>query len=452
MDKSKISVSNYVRKYSQNKEESDRIRAKIKNAVAEHIQTPNDYFIVNIHNMDANLGTYNLGEYGKDMYIMNLYSDKNATGEISYTKYGITLPPVGDGMLITDSDGIPIAEYREGDNKSAMQVNILIDAFKDVLEGLYIFEYILRELNERIIKPIINMNSWTKSNKRDLLLKRLESKLGDDVKANIAKLERDIKDYTDNIENYKMHLTRQHRNLIKSMSDLEKEKTRNENPLDNVIKDLNLIIQNDNIKDVIIKDDGNIEILTEELNIYADNDETYYGGEYRININMLAGIVKFFAGNDNGAKGFWTNHDPHPHVNGSSGTPCLGNLDSTVAELCAQNQIYALALICIDFLESTNTGDAAGSYVKYRDTINEYGERVEAHQENKECPNCGECYDEDEEFYEVYSEIVLFDDYDDNEYGDVSYVCEYCRDNAIWVEEVDAYTWRVTDNREESEY
>ena len=71
------------------------------------------------------------------------------------------------------------------------------------------------------------------------------------------------------------------------------------------------------------------------------NNERYLMGCYKIAINLNNAIVIFFNTNEHFCrKSYWTNYDPHPHVNGNSGEACLGNISATIADLVGQKEFF----------------------------------------------------------------------------------------------------------------
>src|SRR5690606_9940189 len=124
-------------------------------------------------------------------------------------------------------------------------------------------------------------------------------------------------------------------------------------------------------------------------------------GSMKIVMNMSNTDVRFY-NLDNPRHGYWTNEDPHPHVSGGNNTACLGNVASTIAELCSRNEVYALALMCIDFLENANTTDPAGAKVVNWDEVDEEGNIIrsgeEDDEENEFCDCCQSHHREEDMF------------------------------------------------------
>lgn len=267
--------------------------------------------------------------------------------------------PKESNIIITSESGQPLAEW----NDDLYELNILFDIFKessDFTSQLEIFRYIMTEFNRKVWFQKIIESSWVHSGNRVVLqdkfissIKKQRDEILKEEKNKVTRLELDINDYKKAIKS-RADLLNQKRRFIAN------EENNTDKLVESLIKDLDLIIGNEKIKDVHYKDDK-FTIFTNHLNIHASNGKTYSGGEYTITINLLNSDVKFDS--NNRRPSYWTQHDPHPHVSGKNGVACFGNISSTVAELCSQTQLYALVMILIDYLESANMSDAAGQNV-----------------------------------------------------------------------------------------
>lgn len=439
-----ILINKYVVPYGGIVEKENERIEDIKKTIADTIDLQNNDFCVEVYNMNSELGEYNLGTPNKKLFILNSYSHETKQGgEVTYTKYGITLPYVGDGLLIIDDEGVAVAEYRENIGSetkwNTCQLNILIDAFKD--ENYYIFKYIMEQFNEKVAVQLKYANSWSKSKNKEALLSNIENTFKVQAENTLRQIKNSIEESRGEIDRYKRNIINRSKALQEQIRKYEYEKNNMSTPTEKLTKDLDLIVKEERVKDVVIED-GLFKVHTNELNIYADNDYVYEGGKYIIKININNGDIRFFG--DKPVQGFWTAKDTHPHVDGSTGRACLGNLDSTVAELCSQNQLYPLTLACLDFLESTNTNDPAGKYVVNRNRIDENGEVVK--KEFKQCEECGEEYDIDVDFITVYNQINIDED-GDIEYEGEHEVCENCLDGYIYVDDADEYAYEINDDR-----
>jgi hypothetical protein len=130
-----------------------------------------------------------------------------------------------------------------------------------------------------------------------------------------------------------------------------------------------------------------IEALTGEKEVIVPIDPVI------ISINLFYNIVKVqLAEGSAGGRGYWTSYDPHPHVDGTSGTPCLGEAGHMVTVGFEKKDYYLIFLTMIEFLQSINPGDAAGrKYTGWNHYV--YGELIEA-TEGEVCGRCDAVTDE----------------------------------------------------------
>jgi hypothetical protein len=326
-----------------------------------------------------------------------------------------------DSVIIKSEHNIPLAEFLT--KKNCMF--ILFDLFNEDNESkLDMLKYIMNQVNELVYKPRLTRYSWRHTQDKAGLTEELEKQLIitheqiiEEDKRQLYDMEQrklnlmgEIRIYTQRIEQ-KMKAIDNSSSFLKTMND-------------NFFKNLDLIVEHPKVNDLTIKN-GIYTVNTVPLRIHADNGKLYQAGEYKIEIKPALTEVRFFS--HLGRKSFWTDHDPHPHIDGSSGKACLGNLDTTVAELCAKMELYVLVLMLIDFLETANTDDAAGQYVRHWDEIDEEGNIInygDDAEEEYEC-TCERCGEGCNETYTAYYEIEEDDDgylYANGEH----YVCEDC--------------------------
>lgn len=344
--------------------------------------------------------------------------------------------PKESNIIITSESGQPLAEW----NDDLYELNILFDIFKessDFTSQLEIFRYIMTEFNRKVWLQKIIESSWVYSGNRVILqdkfissIKKQRDEILKEERDKVSHLEICINDYKRELKN-KSDLLNQKRRFIAN------EKNNTDKLVESLIKDLDLIIGNEKIKDVHYKDDK-FTIFTNHLNIHASNGKIYSGGEYTITINLLNSDVKFDS--NNRRPSYWTKCDPHPHVNGKNGVACLGNISSTVAELCSQTQLYALVMILIDYLESANVSDAAGQNVINWREIKSVKKKSSSTTQQPEPEPEPEIIEEDEfiEYEEceicgrnIPTEQILqaYDTLDDAYKGDNQiYICQTCCD------------------------
>jgi hypothetical protein len=95
--------------------------------------------------------------------------------------------------------------------------------------------------------------------------------------------------------------------------------------------------------------DGKITVYTNDIYIDHDDhdDHDYYIGKFKIDIQLSSSVIKI-TNLEKKVKGYH-----HPHIS-QDGTPCLGNISSTVYYLLIHQDIYQLITLLIEFLKSYN--------------------------------------------------------------------------------------------------
>lgn len=212
------------------------------------------------------------------------------------------------------------------------------------------------------------------------------------------------------------------------------------------MKDLESILSHPKILNVSML--GNkIVIDTSDLIITDARDVEYYGGKFKIFIDLQANNVTFDSTEKHG--GYWTEHDPHPHVSGRSGQACFGNVETTLIQLISDLELYAVTMMCLNFLQSANNDDPAGQNIRRWSRWVD-GEICPPDYDYDQCWNCG-C-DMEDEAYTVYESIYIDED-GDIEYGNEVVVCEDCRENDFhWSEEFEVYYGDRQDDRTICDY
>lgn len=340
-----------------------------------------------------------------------------------------------ESVVLLKKDGKCIAQIINSETHTVVDVLFGLQYMKDAEKRKETFNEIVEWASKVFEYKFTKPSLFDKKNiarLRKEIISTLNNNIENEIKQNKAK----ILKYNEDINYYKSELAK----LIRSsstMMNLTNAYENNYNSICNkIIKDLENILGIEKIKDVIFEN-GIFKVFTNPLIITSDTGKRYYGGEYRIEISLSNTLVNFF-GEAKGV-GYWSSNDAHPHVS-SSGTPCLGNIATTIAELCSTNELYALTLICIDFLESANTNDVAGAKVKFYPLASDDGEKLEPEksEDDRDYVECSDCQDnfDIEDMYRVYTElkddeISLTDEYD--------YVCNGCLDNYDYIEELGGY-------------
>jgi hypothetical protein len=275
------------------------------------------------------------------------------------------LPVEGKGIPIVEN-GIIIAEFMAEKNV----LNITFDLFSQTNEVIKVLlAKILSFINAEYDKENLLVSWKYTSDKEALSIEMLASVTR---KAEIrAKEARDSVDsYRHTIEDKKRQLATTIQNLQRAMKESEVANSGMKEIAEKYLKDFDLLVAHEKIEDVRFID-GKIEVFTVPLFMYDEDGLRFKLGKCRFVINMENADVKFYSANPR--RSYWSHHDPHPHVSGNDNHACLGNVSSTIAELVAYSEVYALALTCIDFLEAVNRDDSAGKYVTNWDEVDEDG-------------------------------------------------------------------------------
>ena len=335
--------------------------------------------------------------------------------------------------LIIFSNGIPENNYTE-----IMPDVFWVDEYFELYIGYDIFEIfnedvldalknILSQLEVKILAPKLLQYSWLHSQDKEALIKRVEENFKRTRERNFHEEVQRIAGLENDVESKRRQLKSLVETLAQKRRFVQTEQENLKNISQQLLKDLDLIAQNPKVKDLQIKDNY-IHVYTKLLNIHNEKGEVFKGSEYHIKLDPHGSDVRIYG--ENKRRSYWSPHDPHPHVDGNSGRPCLGSANEAVAELSAQGQLYALTMVIIDFLENAYTQDCAGTNVYHWDMINEHGEiireggRLMESDDGDELSDCECC---EERFYDGDLHVV-YDDADEDGTNGEHYVCGSCRD------------------------
>ena len=440
------------------------IERKIKDYI--RVKLPIEMPKVDMFNMGGEKNEFGAGKENHRLVILCNHTHTHASDPIQLeepvTLYGTLtqhrklLSPLADisiSHLIISPEGYAVAEWFE----ESYELNILFDIFgeghedDDIAEeqvqtnNRMIFGCILNDFYEAIFKPKLTANSWVHTNDQDALVGRIKEQFVDVFSKRISDQRSRISNSEETINSLKSELKRVYDDLLFRRRSLQMMESNSEDMHKTIIKDLNAIIKDKRIRDVHIKDDKFI-IFTEHLDIHDDKGNTYMGGEYEISIAMETATVRIKGNNTR--HGYWSETDPHPHVSGREGRPCLGTASDSIAQLCSQMELHALITVVLDFLESAYSADVAGAHVRKWDLIDEKTgeiivvaeEMFEEFEEEEHDPDCAECYECGEEYHHEDLEPVRESIDSDGVLGRTFFICNGCRDNiAVYFPEHEAY-------------
>lgn len=449
-----VNVSDHQLMYGTTREEHNAIQTHMT-TVLESLNT--DFDKIDVYHLRGVAHEYRAGSPTRFVIFVNGVKKEGNSGQVSeYEHFELFthplhgarfLSPVGTGVLI-ESNGIPVAEYHPDQN----ELCILFDLFKtNSSSRRNIFTNIMQEFKRLVLAPREMRHSWVHSQEKAKLTERFVSRFKAQREDQINEDKRRIREYEENIHDYKRRIKQTYDNLLQRRRQVETEEQNLIDVQGKLIGDLDLVVKNPKVSDLHIRD-GKFIVYTPNIYAYSDQGNRYYIGNMHMELQLENASVKFFG--DNPRRGFWGN-DPHPHVNGSNGNPCLGSIASTVAELCSRNEIYALVLTCIDFLENANTSDPAGKKIIMWDEVDDDGTIIREGGEEREadwyCDNCEEGYVDNDEQYCVYREGYLDVDGDPVLNGE-HYVGDCCISDYTWYDELDAYVYdRLEDECEDDD-
>lgn len=432
-----VTFSKYPRCYNNNDYDHDCLSMLLEHIINEQLSNSSVADKIDIFSLSVPWHCHNAGIKNNRLVIFfNATSDKASRSRIDvnnaivfgqHSHVDAFLPPSGKGIVLTSPEGIDVAEW----NPETWELNILFDIFSNIdykSSDCAIFTNIMKLFNEVVLIPMSYENSWKHSTNKDKLTNTFLSRLKDNYQQKLSEDRESIRIMQRDITRLQAQIKNLYDTIHIKMNNISENNKYIDTILNTLSNDLDLIVAHEKVTDVII-DNESIIIKTIPLRIYADNNNIYQAGEFNIRINMFSSLVTFTS--NKGYRSYWTDNDPHPHINGNDGVACLGNIESTVAELCSQMQLYPLFLMLIDYLESANTEDAAGKYVVNWPLVDNNGNII--HPDSQitnfddiiECDVCGCEFDVNDSYY-VYNSAYLCDD--GWEYDDEVCVCPNCLD------------------------
>lgn len=292
--------------------------------------------------------------------------------------------------------------------------------------------HLLNAFKVQVLNEIVNRDSWVKGKDKAVLVERIKARVGDDDEREMRRLRNTLREAQNYITEYTQVIKRKYdeqTNALRAIARLEDAE--GNSVLEKLTQGLDLIAGHPQVSNIIVEEKYVVVYIDKVYAHARVNGKTrrYYIGNMHVKMDIQNTDVRFFG--DNGRHGLWTTSDPHPHVNGSDGVGCLGNVASTIAELCSQKEIYPLFLICLDYLQNANAEDSAGRKIVKWDEVDEEGNLVK---KEVEC-SCDRCDDEIEDGEESYT---VYTGFDEGNVVNAETWCQGCRDDyASYSEEVE---------------
>jgi len=453
-----ININPYQKLFGGNEETHRFLDEQIQRIIRETLsinestldRTARGQLTVDLYNLKGQPHDFGAGRPGKRIVIyinttcfsaemeekMELPCNISANGIFANTN-AIHQTSTRESVSIFGQDNVVLAEWFE----DKWELNILFDLFGEsvhIQNALSIFQFIIYKLNELVFKPRQFENSWVHAHNKQVLSNRVMEQFKQNKERLLADEINRIRRLEEKVESTRRQLKSNYDQLQQTRRFVENEKQNTDNVCETLVRDLDLIAAHEKVEDLQIID-SKFHIFTIPLYFYTERGERFYGGRYRFTLNLENSEVKIF-NEGNNRRGYFSRHDPHPHVNGEANRPCLGNAADSIAELSSQMQLYALTLVVIDFLETVNTGDPAGRVVTRWDRVDDEGnviqkgiyldesvteeEPVEDEDEDVDIASCRSC----EDTFHIEELNIVYEDIMRGELRGEHEVCHGCRD------------------------
>ena len=193
--------------------------------------------------------------------------------------------------------------------------------------------------------------------------------------------------------------------------------------------DIEAILNHKYVKDISMIDESRqVVIITDYIDIYDEQGNKFKGNKYKLTFDYddMTCYIEGLDENYN-RKSYWTEQDPHPHVDGNNGEACWGSAGSMLSENMNNYELYASFIVVLNFLQQVNTSDPAGEYIRNWDCIDEDGNELDNPYDSY--ATCHICDTEMNEDNSCYCEDCCENMCDDHAYWIDSlgkYVCEEC--------------------------
>ena len=269
---------------------------------------------------------------------------------------------------------------------------------------------------------------------REELIQKLSEDMteigGNEPNQKLKRTERYMEQAKYEIDRYTNYLKEEWKKYREFM--LEVEMLKNIKPKD-FKDDIEALLNHKYVKDVYINSKQNELIIeTDYIDIYDEDDNKFKGNKYEL-VFEFNKMTCYISGLDEDycRQSYWTQTDPHPHVNGETGEACWGSAGCMLTENMNNYEIYASFIVVLNFLQQVNTEDAAGKFIRNWDCISEDGKDLENPYEGDyvRCTTCEYEMEREVAYYCEDCEEYMCDDHAYYiDYGS-KYVCEACFDN-----------------------
>lgn len=132
--------------------------------------------------------------------------------------------------------------------------------------------------------------------------------------------------------------------------------------LTKVLEDNAKLLLNSPLIESASYEDEHFVATTTAFNAYTQAGDEIIIKPLRLQLSLLSSEVRINnLDRADGCRGYWTSHDPHPHVNGDDGTPCLGDASAPILEYVTNQEYYLAMMMVLEFVQNVNEDDSAGA-------------------------------------------------------------------------------------------
>ena len=327
---------------------------------------------------------------------MSIFKVGDKVRRIGGMSGGMVTGDIGTVKKIVSKEWMEIIEYPEERH--------LIDKFELIESKEYTMEEKISKINEEF-------NKIAKKHNKHLLERAKDRK---------QYHYRDIK-------NYEKYLKDAWTAYKQAMIDIKTYSQEAENQ--DYTSDIEAILNHKYVKDISMIDGSRqVVIITDYIDIYDEQGNKFKGNKYKLTFDY-DDMTCYIEGldEDYNRKSYWTEKDPHPHVDGNNGEACWGSAGSMLSENMNNYELYASFIVVLNFLQQVNTSDPAGEYIRNWDCIDEDGNYLENPYDSYAI--CHICDTEMNEDNSCYCEDCDNNMCDDHSYWIdylSKYVCEEC--------------------------
>jgi hypothetical protein len=377
-----VNVQNYERAYP-----STSVFNKVKEIAGATLSgTMYDLSEIRVFNMNAKRKRYNAGTRDNFCVFLNATPNERNTDA---TPRSVTAHPTMFGIEV--AHGTRLASFTNDEAQTLVtpegeELGVYI-ASKHELYIYHDFQQyptpkliqLLTEtfkfIREQVLDKKGQENSWVHSTNKEAILKKFNDRITRQQQQALSSDKDRLAEFQQKVERYQRDLKSGYDNISRLMTSITAIESGNTDVQEKLVQEMNNIADHPRITDLRIEGDF-VTVTIPNIVATDKHDRQFYIGNFQVKINMSNSEVRFFG--DNPRQSYWTEKDPHPHVSGNTNNACLGNVAGTIAELCSQNEIYALVMTAIDFLENANIDDGAGKNVVKWEQVGEKGKKPTA--------------------------------------------------------------------------